>query len=332
VTEDGIQTAAGHVTGHDVDNGDVLAYSGDAAGAYGSFSVNGATGEWSYALDNGSHDVQALAAGESHDEIFTVAVSDGHGGTASQDVTVTVVGSNDEASITGTNTGSVTEDGTAHVGGTLAVDDVDHGESAFDAAFTGDHSGAYGTFHFDANSGEWSYDLANDSAAVQALNGNDTRTDTLTVKSVDGTAHDVTVTVNGANEPVPPAPEPTQHTDGDAAWTVVKGQPDPNNGHIALQGTDWSNVHLTLSGTGDFDWTSEGFNITGDALASFRGPNSHNSTGNSSPESQLNFSTGDVTVTLSGVNDGSVDYSVSFTNQTQNGSSVSLHLTYDYWG
>ena len=51
---------------------------------------------------------QALAAGETDTEVYTVTLSDGNGGSTSQDVSVTVVGVNDAPTIT---TGSTTATG-----------------------------------------------------------------------------------------------------------------------------------------------------------------------------------------------------------------------------
>ncbi|PBC02410.1 VCBS domain-containing protein, partial [Mesorhizobium sp. WSM3860] len=73
VTEDTQLTATGQVQASDVDNGATQAYSGNAAGAYGSFAVDASTGQWTYTLDNAAH--QNLAQGESHTEIFTVTVT-----------------------------------------------------------------------------------------------------------------------------------------------------------------------------------------------------------------------------------------------------------------
>jgi len=62
---------------------------------YGSFAVDAATGAWIYTLDNANH--QNLAQGESHDEVFTVTVTDDFGATTTQTVTVTIHGTNDAA-------------------------------------------------------------------------------------------------------------------------------------------------------------------------------------------------------------------------------------------
>src|SRR5256885_895709 len=48
--------------------------------------------------------------------------------------------------------------------------------------------------------GVWTYTLDNTNGAVQALNVNDTLTDSLTVTTVDGTTQVVTITINGSND------------------------------------------------------------------------------------------------------------------------------------
>ena len=53
---------------------------------------------WTYEVANSA--AQYLAAGETATEKFTVTIDDGHGGTASQAVTVTITGTNDSPTIT----------------------------------------------------------------------------------------------------------------------------------------------------------------------------------------------------------------------------------------
>jgi VCBS repeat-containing protein len=108
---------------------------------------------------------------------------------------------NTPATITGTSTASVAEDGTLVGSGTLTVIDPDAGQNKFAAPATSALNGTYGTFTFNANTGAWTYTLNNTSAAVQALNGSDTRTETLTVTSLDGTAtRAITMTITGQDE------------------------------------------------------------------------------------------------------------------------------------
>jgi VCBS repeat-containing protein len=64
-------------------------------GTYGSLVLTKATGAYTYTLANGQANVQALAAGQTVTDSFTYTVSDGHGGTMSTNLTVTVFGTND---------------------------------------------------------------------------------------------------------------------------------------------------------------------------------------------------------------------------------------------
>src|SRR5690348_3839520 len=89
----GDPSASGNVLTNDtdVDHGAMLsvaAVNGSAAnvgtavtGMYGSVTING-DGSWSYALDNGDADTQALAQGESATETFHYTVTDEYGATS----------------------------------------------------------------------------------------------------------------------------------------------------------------------------------------------------------------------------------------------------------
>ncbi len=126
MAEDGTLTATGDLDVADVDTGqNVVVAQTNAAGTYGSFDIS-ADGSWTYTLTNEAAVTQALAAGATPTETFTVASADS---TASIDVVITVNGANDEATITGDTTGSVTEDGTSNRQGDLNVADVDTGEN-----------------------------------------------------------------------------------------------------------------------------------------------------------------------------------------------------------
>ena len=137
---------------------------------------------------------------------FTVIATDAAGNTAEQVVTLAVnkVVSNNPASINGTNTASLREDGPVlSASGKLTVSDVDTGQDVF-ATPTSPLAGTYGTFTFNATTGDWGYTLNNSSTAVQNLALAESVTDKLTVTSQDGTASkELVVTITGAGELAP---------------------------------------------------------------------------------------------------------------------------------
>jgi len=201
VVEDRTSTASGTLTVVDADHDQshtqqVVASAHNSDAGLGSVGVD-ADGHWNYQVDQAL--IQHLAAGVHATDTFTVKSFDG---TAEKVVTVDIVGVNDVAVITGDDTGAVTEDGAPSASGTLAVSDVDDYESAF--AGTSDLNGDHGTWTFDLGTGAWGYALNNGDPAVQGLNAGDSVFETLTVSSVDGTEHPISVAINGADEPVTP--------------------------------------------------------------------------------------------------------------------------------
>lgn len=176
------------------------------AGTFGAFTFDAATGAWTYVLDDAGAATAALAGGEVASETLLVSSADG---SASETIVVTVTGANDAAAITGSAAGAVSEAGglgnavagVATTGGVLAVSDADNGEAAFAPADPASLAGTYGSFAFDAASGEWTYALDNARAATQALGAGVAASDTLMVRSVDGTAvQAITVAITGADD------------------------------------------------------------------------------------------------------------------------------------
>jgi VCBS repeat-containing protein len=170
-----------------------------SANGFGTFTMT-AAGVWTYTINDSNSAVQALNVGDKLTDSFTVTTIDG----TAQMVTVTINGTNDAAVISGTTTGSVTEDGGTKCDlpaatGTLTAADVDNapGFTAVDCPTVSD--GGYGTFTMTAD-GVWTYTLDDANCAVQALNVGDKLTDTFKVTSLDGTAQLVTVTINGTND------------------------------------------------------------------------------------------------------------------------------------
>jgi len=174
VLEDGVSSTSGLLVVNDLDKGEnqVKAMK-EKSGDYGKFSIS-TDGNWTYALNNHSKDVQALAEGETVTEKFVVFSKDG---SASKTVEVTITGTNDVASIRGDTRATLTEDShhtTAR--GELEVKDQDHGQSAVQAIAS--QAGTYGCFSIDAK-GHWSYVMDNSLAATQALAQGEKGTDSF---------------------------------------------------------------------------------------------------------------------------------------------------------
>ena len=184
----------GSVAGNDSDpDGDTLSYASNSPAGF-SMLANG-----SYTFDASDAAYQHLAAGATEDVVVTYTVSDGHGGSDTATLTITVTGVNDLASISGDTTGGVAEDGAQTAAGALAVADLDDDEDVFLAAEGDDLAGDYGAFTFDETTGAWEFTLDNDS--VQGLGEGETVEETLTVTSADGTDSEmITVTITGDND------------------------------------------------------------------------------------------------------------------------------------
>ncbi|WP_409438293.1 VCBS domain-containing protein, partial [Shewanella sp. SP2S2-4] len=198
ISEDGTQLT-GHMAATDVDAGDTQTFS--TTTAVDGFTLNA---DGSYKFDPSHASYQHLAAGQTQDVIIPITVTDSAGATSTQNLTITVTGSNDGAVISGTDTGTVIEDqqvSATHIlscGGKLAVTDVDTGEATF-AVQHGTGANGYGNFVL-GPSGTWTYSADNTQAAIQQLKAGETLTDTFTVSSTDGTTHTLTVTIQGTND------------------------------------------------------------------------------------------------------------------------------------
>jgi VCBS repeat-containing protein len=144
----------------------------------------------------GTTDGNALAAGDHIHDSFVYAIRLGNGTLSWATTTVDVYGQNDAASISGVAAGTLTEDDTNPVTGTLTVTDADRGESHTQTATNTTSIGGLGTYSVDAG-GHWSYTVNN--ALVQYLHANQSTTDSFVVTSLDGTAYQtVTVTITGS--------------------------------------------------------------------------------------------------------------------------------------
>ena len=183
-----------------------------SVGALGSLSITSA-GVWTYTMPNAS--VQYLAAGETKIETFTVKSADG----TSHNVVVVITGVNDAAVIGGDAAGAVTEDAASpnlSDTGTLTISDTDHRSGLVPDHRHHRQRGCAGSLSI-TSAGVWTYTVPN--ASVQYLAAGETKTETFTVKSADGTSHNVVVVVTGVND--------AAVIGGDAAGAVTEDAASP---------------------------------------------------------------------------------------------------------
>lgn len=198
----GAPTATGRLFAADVD-GRPDRFDDVARGTMstGTYEVT-SKGEWTYRLDDARPAVQALKAGETLTDTFTVFAEDG----TPQVVRITVNGANDAAVVSGAVAGAVVEaggvanaaSGVPVARGTLLAADPDNQPNAFQAVAAGTPA-RYGTYEVTSD-GTWTYTLDNTDLTVERLRPGDRLTDTFTVLTEDGTPQLVTVTVEGTND------------------------------------------------------------------------------------------------------------------------------------
>ncbi|WP_298865415.1 VCBS domain-containing protein, partial [uncultured Sulfitobacter sp.] len=91
-----ILTTSGTLAISDVDAGEAVFTAATLTGTNGDLSIDTA-GNWSFTADTTQSAIQELGAGDSLSEVFTVASADG----TTQDITITINGTNDAAMISG---------------------------------------------------------------------------------------------------------------------------------------------------------------------------------------------------------------------------------------
>ncbi len=115
---------------------------------------------------------------------------------------LTVTNTNDPPVIGGVNSATLTEDvdpdlnTLLEAANALTIADPDVGESSFQPATI---VGTYGSLTIDA-AGNWSYEADNTQLAIQSLDTGESVSDVLTVSTADGTTHDITITIDGAED------------------------------------------------------------------------------------------------------------------------------------
>ncbi|WP_394242867.1 VCBS domain-containing protein, partial [Vibrio astriarenae] len=143
VNEDQTTHCQGQLLVTDADLGEDHFQGSQVIGVLGTLTIT-KDGAWRYDLDNANPKVQALGQGATATDTITVTSADG----TQHQITITVNGTNDSAVITGTYSGTVTEESQLQTSGTLTVTDVDTGEAHFSNT---DVVGSLGTLHLQNN-------------------------------------------------------------------------------------------------------------------------------------------------------------------------------------
>ncbi|MGF1764431.1 retention module-containing protein [Aliivibrio kagoshimensis] len=238
---------------------------------YGDFSVGSSSGEWTFDLTTNADEVQALGKGDTHDIFYTVEVKDPQGATDTVVVKVTVTGTNDDPTISGSHLGSVVEDTLNSATGTLTSSDVDVGDGASWSITA--PGGTYGDLT--QVDGTWTYNLDNNKTATQSLNAGEIKTDVFEMVVIDGEGGEakqtITITVTGTND-LPEIAGSSVVTGGVtedvAAKLQAKGQlaftdADAETGHTWQVLTDNNSPYGNFSvGSSSGEWT---FDLTTNA-------------------------------------------------------------------
>ncbi|MGJ8682673.1 VCBS domain-containing protein, partial [Paraglaciecola sp.] len=245
------------------------------------------TGTLTWDFDSGSEAFNFLNVDDTLELTYSFDVTDSKGGTATQEVTITIEGTNDGATIAGDDEGTATEAGGASNAtagmasdtGTLTSIDADNADNTFMAA-TG-LVGTYGTLDITA-AGVWTYTLADGQTNVQALNAAEDATDMITVQSIDGTTHVVTIDITGANDAavitgdvaggvIEMGVDATGAAIGTATVTGDLDHTDVDGGNMddtwnTTVVTDGTNGSLTIGTDGQWSYTLTDTNIAVDEL------------------------------------------------------------------
>ncbi len=168
--------------------------------AQGALGVASITNDGAWVYEANVVERQALGAGETAVDSFTVGTPDG----PTQDIEITIVGDNDAAQVSGDTTGEADEDSVIDATGDLNSTDVDNNDADDAWSTSVVTQGQYGTLSITA-AGVWAYVVDNANPAVDALANDgftfvDTLIDTVTVATEDGTEQDITITITGEND------------------------------------------------------------------------------------------------------------------------------------
>ena len=257
----------------DPDAGDTLTVTAvDTSGTAGAVTAWNANGSFTYSPDG---QFEYLQAGNSTTDSFSYTVSDGHGGTDTATVTITINGVNDtpgNSPPTAGNDAATTDEDTpisVAAPGVLINDSDPDGDTLVVAAV--DTSGTVGTVTAWGSDGSFAYDP---NGQFESLQVGSSTTDSFTYTVFDGNGGTdtgaVTITINGLNDP-PVADDDTDTTSQGTSVTIdiLGNDSDPDgdtltvnsitqghNGTVTNNGNDVTYTpNPGFAGTDSFDYT-----------------------------------------------------------------------------
>ena len=244
-------------------------------------TYNPLTGVWT--ASGAKADVNTLLAGviftptpnyNSNFNILT-SVDDGVASAITGTKVMTATPVNDPANIGGVDTGNVTEDDDPDLdtyletSGSLTIIDPDAGEANFVDLSPGVYGGIYGVITLNV-AGDWDYAANNSQPAIQNLAAGATLTDTITISSVDGTTHDIVITIMGTNDaPVAGNDVASVNEAGSVIIDVAATDSDIDNAldlnSIIITGLP-TNGNVVVNGDGTITYTHDGSNTVSDSF------------------------------------------------------------------
>ncbi|MBY0382325.1 MAG: VCBS domain-containing protein [Xanthobacteraceae bacterium] len=234
-------------------------------------------GSVSWIFDAKDSALDFLGQGETLQLTYTVSVSDGHGGTTTQPVVVTLVGSNDSPFLKDVHAGTLTDTGEynsfADLTGQLHGHEIDHGDQQAlsygvleqGQLTNGSVDGQFGTLIVSAN-GDYTYKP--NSAAINALQGGQYE-DTFYIETKDSHgATDISkfvVNVTGFNDDPAVSGNLTASThegDGPFSTNLLSGASDVDAGSQLYV----SNVSYQVDGSAPSSDAPTGLSLDGSTL------------------------------------------------------------------
>ncbi|MFV8455990.1 VCBS domain-containing protein, partial [Vibrio owensii] len=192
-------TTSGTLTSTDVDNQNNAFTPDSITGTHGDLTID-ANGHWVFTANSAFNQ---LNVGDKVDETFTVASVDGTQST----IKVTINGTNDRPTISGTSSGAVIEQGLNTAGtpdatGSLTATDLDKSDTVTWAI--NQPQGQWGTLSIDQN-GHWHYQLDNSTGgAADKLAAGEHQSESFWITATDSAGatvpHKVVIDVQGSND------------------------------------------------------------------------------------------------------------------------------------